>query len=47
MIGQVGGGGRTEKPMLKAGNAYPKYKAKRNSWPKVYFLANMNASPGC
>ena len=35
MIGQVAGGGRTEKPMLKAGNAYHKYKAKRNSWPKV------------
>ena len=35
MVGQVAGGGRTEKPMLKAGNAYHKYKAKRNSWPKV------------
>ncbi|KAG2277849.1 hypothetical protein Bca52824_060404 [Brassica carinata] len=35
MIGQVAGGGRTEKPMLKAGNAYHKYRAKRNSWPKV------------
>lgn len=35
MIGQVAGGGRTEKPMLKAGNAYHKYKAKRNSWPKA------------
>ncbi|KAH0856974.1 hypothetical protein HID58_085235 [Brassica napus] len=34
MIGQVAGGGRTEKPMLKAGNAYHKYRAKRNSWPK-------------
>ena len=38
MIGQVAGGGRTEKPMLKAGNAYHKYKAKRNSWPKVCAL---------
>ena len=35
MVGQVAGGGRTEKPMLKAGNAYHKYKVKRNSWPKV------------
>ena len=35
MIGQVAGGGRTEKPMLKAGRSYHKYKAKRNSWPKV------------
>ena len=39
MIGQVAGGGRTEKPMLKAGNAYHKYKAKRNSWPKVRAFA--------
>lgn len=37
MVGQVAGGGRTEKPMLKAGRAYHKYKAKRNSWPKVGF----------
>lgn len=35
MIGQVSGGGRTEKPMLKAGNAFHKYRVKRNSWPKV------------
>jgi ribosomal protein L2 len=35
MVGQVAGGGRTEKPMLKAGRSYHKYKAKRNSWPKV------------
>jgi len=34
-VGQVAGGGRTEKPILKAGRAYHKYKAKRNSWPKV------------
>ncbi len=36
---QVAGGGRTEKPMLKAGRAYHKYKAKRNSWPKVRGVA--------
>eukprot|EP00899_Mesostigma_viride_P007456 jgi/Mesvir1/16711/Mv15102-RA.1 len=39
MIGQVAGGGRTEKPMLKAGTAYHKYRAKRNSWPKVRGVA--------
>jgi large subunit ribosomal protein L8e len=38
MIGIVAGGGRTEKPLLKAGRAYYKYKAKRNSWPKVRIL---------
>ena len=37
MIGIVAGGGRIDKPMLKAGRAYHKYKAKRNSWPKVRF----------
>ena len=35
MVGQVAGGGRTEKPLLKAGRAYYKYRAKRNCWPKV------------
>ena len=35
MIGIVGGGGRTDKPLLKAGRAYWKYKAKRNCWPLV------------
>ncbi|CAG9462440.1 unnamed protein product [Pedinophyceae sp. YPF-701] len=39
MVGQVAGGGRTEKPMLKAGRAFHKYKAKRNSWPKVRGVA--------
>ena len=34
-IGIVSGGGRIDKPMLKAGRAFHKYKAKRNSWPKV------------
>jgi large subunit ribosomal protein L8e len=38
-IGQVAGGGRTEKPMLKAGRAYWAAKAKRNSWPKVRGVA--------
>ena len=35
MVGIVAGGGRVDKPMLKAGRAYHKYKAKRNCWPKV------------
>merc|ERR1719415_192705 len=34
-VGAVAGGGRPEKPMLKAGRAYHKYKVKRNCWPKV------------
>ena len=39
MIGIVAGGGRIDKPMLKAGRAYHKYKAKRNSWPKTRGVA--------
>merc|ERR1712219_90420 len=39
MVGIVAGGGRIDKPMLKAGRAYHKYKAKRNSWPKVRGVA--------
>jgi len=35
MIGVVAGGGRIDKPILKAGRAYFKYKAKRNCWPIV------------
>eukprot|EP00485_Elphidium_margaritaceum_P002561 CAMPEP_0202693230 /NCGR_PEP_ID=MMETSP1385-20130828/7403_1 /ASSEMBLY_ACC=CAM_ASM_000861 /TAXON_ID=933848 /ORGANISM="Elphidium margaritaceum" /LENGTH=205 /DNA_ID=CAMNT_0049348883 /DNA_START=227 /DNA_END=844 /DNA_ORIENTATION=- len=35
MVGVVAGGGRPEKPMLKAGRNYHKYKVKRNCWPKV------------
>lgn len=39
MIGIVAGGGRIDKPILKAGRAYYKYKAKRNCWPKVRGVA--------
>jgi len=39
MIGIVAGGGRVDKPMLKAGRAYHKFKAKRNCWPKVRGVA--------
>eukprot|EP00286_Rhodomonas_abbreviata_P003475 CAMPEP_0181347510 /NCGR_PEP_ID=MMETSP1101-20121128/33917_1 /TAXON_ID=46948 /ORGANISM="Rhodomonas abbreviata, Strain Caron Lab Isolate" /LENGTH=255 /DNA_ID=CAMNT_0023459729 /DNA_START=47 /DNA_END=814 /DNA_ORIENTATION=+ len=35
MIGLIAGGGRTDKPILKAGRAFHKYRVKRNEWPKV------------
>ena len=34
-IGVVAGAGVKEKPLLKAGNAYYKYRAKNKPWPKV------------
>eukprot|EP00914_Ancora_sagittata_P011784 GHVO01022779.1.p1 GENE.GHVO01022779.1~~GHVO01022779.1.p1 ORF type:complete len:258 (+),score=25.79 GHVO01022779.1:33-806(+) len=39
MVGICAGGGRLDKPLLKAGNAFHKYKAKRNCWPKVRGVA--------
>ncbi|KAH0473568.1 MAG: hypothetical protein KVP17_001880 [Porospora cf. gigantea B] len=39
MVGIVAGGGRVDKPMLKAGSAYYKSKAKRNKWPRVRGVA--------
>jgi len=40
MIGIVAGGGRTEKPILKAGVAYFKYKCKRRCvWPRIRGVA--------
>ena len=39
MVGIVAGGGRLDKPLLKAGRAYHKYKVKRNCWPKVRGVA--------
>ncbi|KAJ1463247.1 translation protein SH3-like domain-containing protein [Pelagophyceae sp. CCMP2097] len=39
MVGIVAGGGRTDKPMLKAGRAFHKYRVKRNEWPKVRGVA--------
>ena len=41
MIGIVGGGGRTEKPILKAGISYHKHKVRRSCWPKIKAV-NMN-----
>ena len=43
-VGIVAGGGRIDKPMLKAGTAYHKYKVKRKCWPRVRGVA-MNVSP--
>ena len=51
MVGIVAGGGRIDKPLLKAGRAYHKYKVKRNCWPKVslfnlfYILAGRFLKP--
>lgn len=42
MVGIVAGGGRIDKPILKAGRAYHKYKVKRNCWPKVISLKILN-----
>ncbi|MHB9285544.1 50S ribosomal protein L2 [Halobacteriales archaeon Cl-PHB] len=41
-IGVVAGGGRTEKPMVKAGNKHHKMKARGTKWPNVRGVA-MNA----
>ena len=38
-VGIVAGGGRTDKPMLKAGRAFHKYRVKRNEWPRVRGVA--------
>jgi large subunit ribosomal protein L8e len=39
MVGVVAGGQRTDKPLLKAANAWFKYRAKRNHWPRVRGVA--------
>merc|ERR1712075_9528 len=38
-VGIISGGGRMDKPMLKAGRAYHKFRVKRNCWPKVRGVA--------
>jgi len=38
-IGIVAGGGRTDKPLLKAGRAFHKFKAKRYNWPRTRGVA--------
>jgi len=35
VVGITAGGGRLDKPILKAGRNFHKYRVKRNSWPKV------------
>ena len=39
MVGIIAGGGRVDKPVLKAGRAFHKYRVKRNEWPKVRGVA--------
>merc|ERR1712007_230505 len=39
MVGIVAGGGRIDKPILKAGRAFHKYRVKRNERPKVRGVA--------
>eukprot|EP01062_Namystynia_karyoxenos_P054899 TRINITY_DN454_c0_g1_i4.p2 TRINITY_DN454_c0_g1~~TRINITY_DN454_c0_g1_i4.p2 ORF type:complete len:264 (+),score=101.14 TRINITY_DN454_c0_g1_i4:86-877(+) len=39
MVGIVAGGGRTEKPLLKAGVAHHKYRVKRKCWPVIRCVA--------
>ncbi|KAL3901342.1 MAG: hypothetical protein SGCHY_000686 [Lobulomycetales sp.] len=38
-IGVVASGGIVDKPLLKAGRAFHKYRVKRNSWPKTRGVA--------
>lgn len=39
MVGICSGGGRIEKPILKAGNNFYRFQPKRNCWPKVRGVA--------
>ena len=39
MVGVVAGGQRTDKPLLKANNAYSKRIAKKRNWPRVRGVA--------
>ncbi len=38
-VGIVAGGGRIDKPLLKAGRAHHKFRVKRNCWPKTRGVA--------
>ena len=38
-VGVVAGGGRIDKPVLKAGANFHKYRKKRNCWPRVRGVA--------
>merc|ERR1719215_1815230 len=35
VVGIAAGGGRMDKPILKAGSNFHKYRVKRNCWPRV------------
>eukprot|EP00994_Dinema_validum_P002455 NODE_1541_length_914_cov_838.064740_g1062_i1.p1 GENE.NODE_1541_length_914_cov_838.064740_g1062_i1~~NODE_1541_length_914_cov_838.064740_g1062_i1.p1 ORF type:complete len:259 (-),score=38.62 NODE_1541_length_914_cov_838.064740_g1062_i1:76-852(-) len=39
MVGLISGGGKIEKPVLKAGNNFFRFKAKRKCWPRVRGVA--------
>jgi large subunit ribosomal protein L8e len=39
IVGIIAGGGRIDKPLLKAGTAFHKYRVKRNCWPVVRGVA--------
>jgi len=39
IVGIIAGGARIDKPILKAGVAFHKYRVKRNCWPKVRGVA--------
>ena len=39
MVGIIAGGNKTDKPLLKAGRAFYKFKPKRNCWPIVRGVA--------
>jgi large subunit ribosomal protein L8e len=39
MVGVIAGGGRTEKPILKAGVSFHKHKAKLSNWPRIRGVA--------
>lgn len=45
VVGIVAGCGHINKPILKAGHTYHKYKAKRNCWPRVRGVAMNVSSP--
>lgn len=38
-IGMIAGGGKTERPLVRAGTAFFKYKARNRLWPKVRGVA--------
>merc|ERR1739838_299904 len=39
MVGLIAGGGRVDKPLMRAGNSFYKFKSKRKKWPVVRGVA--------